>query len=243
MKKKLIIFSSIAIISIILFIILAAIVNNDITTPTKLDISCRDFFYNIRGNKDGFLYYFNLILTKLASAYAVIIIGFLIILLTKFDNKAISYIIGALLMILINYALKDIYQRERPTEALRWIAENDYSFPSGHATSASFMFMFIAYFLYDSNYKKVIKIVGYVLCAILIILVPTTRLVFGVHYITDIMGGLLNGIFATSISIIIMIIFKEFKIFDKPIFTSIYEYIKKDKKDDIKEPEEKEKTE
>lgn len=243
MKKKLIIFSSIAIISIILFIILAAIVNNDITVPLKIDTSVRDFFYDIRGNKGDFLYYFNRILTELASKYAVIIIGIIIIILTKLDNKAISYAIGALLMILINYVLKDIYQRERPVEALRWIIETDYSFPSGHATSSGFMFMFLAYFLYDSNYKKVIKIIGYVLCGILVIFVPMTRLIFGVHYITDIVGGLLNGIFAASISIILMIIFKEFKIFDKPILVSLYEYIKRDKQEGNKGPEGEEKSE
>ena len=142
-------------------------------------------------------------------------------------------------MILINFALKDIYQRERPIEELRWVTENDLSYPSGHSTASGFTFMFISYFLYDSKFNKWIKIVGYILCGLLLIIVPTTRLIFGVHYFTDIISGLLNGIFVGSISIILLIIFKQYDIFNKPLFISIYELLKDDdNKEELKEPKE-----
>lgn len=239
MKKKLIIFSVIAVISLLLFIIISAIIKNDINTPSKLDTSIRDFFYDIRGNKGNFLYYLCRILTEISSKYGVIVIALIFIIFTKCDNRALSFIIGALLMILINYALKDIYQRERPIEELRWVTENDLSYPSGHSTASGFTFMFIAYFLYDSKFNKWIKIVGYILCGLLLIIVPTTRLMFGVHYFTDIISGLLNGIFVGSISIILLIIFKQYDIFNKPLFISIYELLKDDdNKEELKEPKE-----
>lgn len=247
MKKKLIIFSVIAAISLLIFIILALILNNnDINTPTQFDISIRDFFYNIRGEKGGFLYWTSKIITELGNTYFIIILAVVLIIITKLDNRFISYVIGALLMILTNLALKDIFQRERPTEALNWAIDNEFSFPSGHSAACGFTYMFLAYFIYDSNYNKKIKITIYSLCGILFILVPTTRLIFGAHYFTDVIAGILNGVLIASISIILMIIFKEFKIFDEPLFSLLYKSIKNKKEEnkaDMKESKGEEKTE
>ena len=71
-----------------------------------------------------------------------------------------------------------------------------------------------------------------------------TRLIFGVHYFTDVLTGTLNGIMVACIAIILMIIFKKYKIFDKPLFVSIYELLKNDdKKEEEKKPEEENKEE
>ena len=237
MKKQIIIFSIIAAISLLIFIIIVAIIGNDINTTSQLDIAIRDFFCSIRGSKNSFLFYFCRILTELGYTYFVIFIGVILLIYTKCDYRAFAFIIGALLMTLLNMSLKDIFQRERPDEALWWVVEHDLSFPSGHSTTSGFLYMFLGYFIYDSKFNKRIKITGYILCGLLITFVPITRLIFSVHYFTDIICGSLNGIMVGCVSIILMIIFKNYKIFDKPLFVSIYELFKNDdKKEENKEP-------
>ncbi len=239
MKKQIIIFSVIAAISLLIFIVIASIIGNDINTTSQLDISIMDFFYNIRGNKNSFLYYFCRIITELGYTYFALIIVVLLLIFTKCDYRAFAFIIGALFMVLLNMALKDIFQRERPDKELWWVVENDLSFPSGHSTTSGFIYMFLGYFIYDSKFNKKLKIVGYILCGILITIIPMTRLIFGVHYFTDVLTGTLNGIMVACIAIILMIIFKKYKIFDKPLFVSIYELLKNDdKKEEEKKPEE-----
>ena len=235
MKNKIIVISTILGISLLIFIILTIILANNSFDPTAFDISVRDFFYDIRGNKGNAIFWISRIITELGNVYVIIGILLLVLIYTKGDNRFISFALGALLMILSNLFLKDIFQRLRPEEALRWVTENDLSYPSGHSTSTAFTYCFLAYLIHDSKFSKRNKIIGYILCATAIIFIPITRLIFGVHYITDIFGGLLCGIICASITILFYLFLKKYEIFKKPLFISIYELFKEDKKIEDKE--------
>ena len=98
---------------------------------------------------------------------------------------------------IIIIALKEIFQRARPINAL--ITESSFSMPSGHATMAVIFFGLIIY-LFTSKKNK-IKI--YVTTTLIILLIGFTRIYLRVHWLTDIIAGFSIGgiILITSILI------------------------------------------
>ena len=99
----------------------------------------------------------------------------------------------------INGAIKDAVRRPRPfqkgvVEAVKvenllastTSIEGSYSFPSGHSMNAGGFYGAFA----SSLRKKAV----YAVCAVILLLVMTSRLYLGVHYPGDILGGTLIGV-------------------------------------------------
>jgi membrane-associated phospholipid phosphatase len=90
---------------------------------------------------------------------------------------------------------KGWYQRERPPLALRLVAETTYSFPSGHSLFAAILFgltaVLIARLLREAPARKRAAAVALVLTPA--VLIAASRVWLGVHYPTDVLGGLLLG--------------------------------------------------
>lgn len=140
-------------------------------------------------------------ITRLGDSGAVWILLAVIFLFTK-DYKicGITIILSLILSGIIgNLVLKNIFARKRPC----WINKDikllidmpkDYSFPSGH-TSASFASA-AAIFL---NYKAV----G-LAALILAVLIGFSRLYLFVHYLSDVLSGVLLGLCCGGISFLII---------------------------------------
>lgn len=229
MKKKLIIYSSLCLLSLIIFIIMCILVKNSGGNPLKIDEAVRDFFYNIRGNEKGFNYYLANIVTYLGDTICVVIFAVILLILTKGDNKIFSFLVGILLALCINIAVKEIFQRDRPYAEFMWATETDESFPSGHSLASAFMYSFAIYLIINSNFKKVLKIILSIISVLLIITVVISRMTLGVHYFTDVIAGMSLGLLMSFLAMIFEEILIKFGIFEKPIFVSIYEKIKSKK--------------
>jgi membrane-associated phospholipid phosphatase len=96
---------------------------------------------------------------------------------------------------LLDIVLKAWFQRERPPPALRLVVETDYSFPSGHSLFAAVLFGLAAILLLrllrGAPAWKRGAAVGLVLTPAAMI--AASRVWLGVHYPTDVLGGLLLG--------------------------------------------------
>ena len=133
-------------------------------------------------------------ITHLGDAGIIWIILAVLLLISKRTRKAgIAAILALLLSLLItNVCIKNTVARIRPYEVidgLRLMIEKqkDFSFPSGH-TSASFA---AACAFYHTLPKK-----WGIAAVILAVLISLSRLYVGVHYPSDVLGGLIIGIFA-----------------------------------------------
>ena len=90
--------------------------------------------------------------------------------------------------------IKELVHRARPEAIFQAYQETGFSFPSGHATLAAAAYGFfisLAWCMMPAGNKRSILVAALTL---LIALIAFSRLYLGVHYLTDIVGGLLVGI-------------------------------------------------
>ena len=113
-------------------------------------------------------------------------VGFIFI--RKWKEITLVFFSGVLAWILA-YILKIIIYTPRPFEVFSNIvplfSESGYAFPSGHAT----FFMALAFALFF-NHKKA----GYVFI-LFALLIGIARIIAGVHFPVDILGGFILGFF------------------------------------------------
>lgn len=126
------------------------------------------------------------IITNLGSFLGILIVIFLVFLV----NRKVSYIcLGAsIIQTSLNRVIKAIVRRPRPNVDV-FIRESNFSFPSGHAMAITCLYGLLIYYLYKSEirYRKLLIVI----CVLIIVLVSLSRVYLGVHYFSDIIGGIL----------------------------------------------------
>ena len=178
------------ILTIIVIRITRVVFQNEIV---ELDTNFYKFVVENIRNK--YLTYFMRAVTILGSSIVICI--FVMIRIKK--KKIVTCIcVNPIIIVVLNYILKNIVARKRPEEFFL-IIEKGFSFPSGHSMVSTAFYGFFIYLLYK-YYKDKKK---YILIGINIILIPLimfSRVYLGVHYLSDIIAGCL-------ISIIYLIIY------------------------------------
>lgn len=126
--------------------------------------------------------------------------------ISDFKYVLINTIIGVLLM----KGIKEIVRRVRPS--WKWIKEGGYSYPSGHTISAVLLYGTLLLIVSKNVQGKLRKpLIAFL--SIMMILIPISRIYFGVHYLTDVLASVILGFIILIITSIIMD--KEYYIRDK----------------------------
>ena len=218
LKKENIIIASILAVALMVFISICILIH--LNNLPNLDIIWRDFAYNIRGDKGGFLYWVFRIITEFGYIYIMAAVVILLAIYTRLDNRFFIFLAILLLSRVFNTTFKGIYDRVRPLEEMRWQLETSSSFPSGHSTNVAVIFSYCFFLFYKDNHKKWIRVSGMVFSALIIPLVMLSRNILGVHYLTDVCAGAACGIMCGCIGMLLLNLFNMKNILTTPLIRS-----------------------
>ncbi|HVT43783.1 MAG TPA: phosphatase PAP2 family protein [Thermoanaerobaculia bacterium] len=94
----------------------------------------------------------------------------------------------------INTILKNIFQRRRPQELARRITlPRSHSFPSGHSLLSAATFPIVAHHLVQHR-APLVQLAGHGSAMAVILSVGFSRVYFGVHFPSDVLGGFAAGL-------------------------------------------------
>ena len=126
-----------------------------------------------------------------------VVVGFLFF--RKHRVSAILFagvVVGGLLLEMI---LKIVYHRARPSLWPALVTEKTYSFPSGHATMSTLFYGGVAAVVLHLSRRPVVRGVTLALATAVILLVGYTRIYLGAHWTTDVVAGILIGLFWVTV--------------------------------------------
>ncbi|MGX4763223.1 phosphatase PAP2 family protein [Holzapfeliella sp. JNUCC 72] len=104
---------------------------------------------------------------------------------------------SGLSILLSNLLLKEWIARPRPS-ALHLVNASGFSFPSGHAMNSLFLFG-VFYLIYKPYIPQKLQFMFKTACLLIPLLIGLSRVVVGVHYPSDVIGGFLLAIVGLSI--------------------------------------------
>jgi len=96
---------------------------------------------------------------------------------------------------LIESLLKIIYHRARPGLWPALVTEKTYSFPSGHATMSTLFYGAVTALVLHLSRDRVLRGAVLALATLVILSVCYTRVYLGAHWTTDVVAGILVGLF------------------------------------------------
>ena len=97
--------------------------------------------------------------------------------------------------LLLEVALKIVYHRARPALWPALVTEKTYSFPSGHATMATLFYGGVAAVVLHLSRKPVVRGAALATATLVILSVAYSRVYLGAHWTTDVVAGILIGLF------------------------------------------------
>ena len=134
-----------------------------------------------------------IILTMLGDGLVLTVLALAIILWLVWHRSyraaiaaAIAIIAGKIFVPVLKYGI----QRPRPLELYQ--GAEGFSFPSGHATMSALIFGVLAV-LVSHSMGRWGRAVVYATCGIVVVAIAYSRVYLGVHWLSDVLGGLLFG--------------------------------------------------
>jgi len=95
----------------------------------------------------------------------------------------------------LNSLLKITFHRARPDLWQALVAEHTYSFPSGHAAMSTVFFGGLAAVAIHLSKRPAVRVGAVVLAAVAAVIIAGTRVYLGAHWTTDVVAGMLVGLF------------------------------------------------
>lgn len=180
----------------VLFGYIAAAINNE--TIEHFDMSVIGF---VQGLEMPWLTTIMKTFTWIGSATVVttitIIAFVLLIFYFHYWQQAFLLVTVVVGSIFLNYLLKIYFKRERP-EIHRILDIGGFSFPSGHTMMAFSLYTIISYIAWRNAKTILNRMLLIVFAAFMILMIGISRIYLGVHYPSDVAGGIAaSGLWGT----------------------------------------------
>jgi undecaprenyl-diphosphatase len=136
-------------------------------------------------------------LTALGEGSVVIVLTLAVALILVVDRHRLAaflLIVTAYGGLVLNAALKHIFNRPRPHIFVWGTTVASTSFPSGHAMNATILYLTIAFVIARLAIRWWERLLTLLVATTIVALICLSRLYLGVHYPTDVIGGLIIGV-------------------------------------------------
>jgi undecaprenyl-diphosphatase len=149
---------------------------------------------SVAGHRTALLNNLAVNLTALGSAPVVTVIALIVSLyaLAAGRPRLVLALLWTPASFLLDDVLKLLFQHPRPTQAIIAIPDS-YSFPSGHAVAASALYITLALIAAQGERRQRPRRILLWSGVAVALLVAWSRVYLGVHYFSDVIGGLLLG--------------------------------------------------
>ncbi len=104
----------------------------------------------------------------------------------------------------LNFCLKHLIQRGRPVFDAPLFTLPTYSFPSGHAVASTVFYGLLAVYASVNARQRYAAHVAIGAAAFVVALVGFSRVYLGLHYLSDVMGGISEGVAWLSLSLTVL---------------------------------------
>lgn len=164
----------------------------DSETIVVIDQNVTFFLYSVRdATLSGILYGISYAGSRIGSIAVAALVSIILIW-----QRRITYLF-ALWLVLMGAGLsvrygKLIFHRVRPLDVAYYQEEN-FSFPSGHSTTAMALYGLLTYFLMRNSKSARQRITVFLMGVIIVLLVGFSRIYLGVHFLSDVLGGFILG--------------------------------------------------
>lgn len=145
------------------------------------------------------------IVTAIGNVPIWLCLAVLIILLLLGKNHKIESLIFASSITaggFLNFLMKLIFHRSRP-QVSPLVTVKDFSYPSGHAMDNIILYGFLVFLFFRFTRNKKVTLLLGIFSAAWVGLIGFSRIYLGVHYPSDIIGGLLAGFWVIVTSLLI----------------------------------------
>lgn len=156
------------------------------------DDAIRKFFYSMR---EDHLTSGVKILTYMGNWQTIVVlcVGLLLFRKTR-STYGVPVSVGAVMVTVLNKALKHIVERSRPDDVMHLVNEGGFSFPSGHSITSIFVYGMLIYLIRRNVKNRKTANVLTIILLIPAIFIGISRIYLGVHYPTDVLAGWCLGI-------------------------------------------------
>jgi membrane-associated phospholipid phosphatase len=150
----------------------------------------------LHGHGNPALTAFLLAITRLHSTLGVLAMSFFAGLIVWRNGDRFHALWLALAVpggLLLNVALKHLFDRPRPAWDDPILTLTSQSFPSGHATGATLFYGFLACYAVWRMKGAAARALAIAACATMVLLVGFSRIYLGVHYLSDVLAAMCLG--------------------------------------------------
>lgn len=169
---------------------------------TVIDYQISQYFYQLHSPMLNTVMTFTTHVGDLVVQTAVTILVILILFILKKWRTAIWY--GLTVAIgagILNGAIKELYERARPSQIEPLVEIGGYSFPSGHSMGSMIVYGGILFLILRGLRSTQLKAFISLLVFLMVLGIGLSRIYLGVHFPTDVIGGFSLGFAWLCISI------------------------------------------